>query len=338
MSKKIFSTLFVVFVFMFLYVAAVVHDFFKRPIVMPGATTSVKVFQNQSLDELTARLYQEGIIHHPQIFEWIVESTGDRYQLRYGEYEIKYPMTTWQLMQNMLKGKGLVRHRFTIVNGWTFLNVRAALAQDTNLNQTIKNESNAAILKTVSADQTHIEGLFYPDTYFFTWGNSDVSLLKTAYQKMQKVLQNAWQSRAPNLSYKDAYQALIVASLIERETSVDSEKPIIASVILNRLKKNMRLQIDPTVEYGLEKTFSGKITKADLHSKTDYNTYVINGLPPTPICMPEISSINAALHPADTDYLYYVATGNGGHYFSKTYAEHLKQIEAYKKTLTEKDK
>lgn len=335
MPKKIFS---IILVFIFLYVATVIHDFFHAPIVQKGVTTSIKVFPNQPVSVLTQELYDQKLIQYPALFGWLVQLKGDRYQLRYGEYEIKYPMTAWNLLQHMIKGTDLVQHRLTIVNGWTFADIRATLAHDTNLTQTLTNQSNQDVLKRLHASEDHAEGLFYPDTYFFTWGNKDISVLKTAYAKMQKILNNDWQNRAVNLPYKNPYDALIVASLIERETSVDAEKPIIASVILNRLEKHMRLQIDPTVQYGLEKTFVGKITKTELETKTPYNTYVISGLPPTPICMPSESSILAALHPEKTDYLYYVATGSGGHNFSKTYAEHLKQVAAYHQIKTNLDR
>ncbi|OGT43767.1 MAG: hypothetical protein A3F13_08510 [Gammaproteobacteria bacterium RIFCSPHIGHO2_12_FULL_40_19] len=330
MAKKIFS---IIGILIFLYIITVVHDFFQIPIVQPGVTASIKVFPNQQVSTLAQQLYDQKLIQHPLVFEWLVQLKGDRYQLRYGEYEIKYPMTAWTLLRHMIKGTDLVNHRLTIVNGWTFPDIRAALSHDTDLNQTLTNQSDQAILKTLNASENHAEGLFYPDTYFFTWGNKDISVLKTAYLKMQKILNTDWQNRATHLPYQNAYEALIAASLIERETSVDSEKPIIASVILNRLEKHMRLQIDPAVQYGLEKTFTGKITKTDLETKTPYNTYLIKGLPPTPICMPSQSSIFAALHPDKTDYLYYVATGSGGHHFSKTYAEHLKQVKLYRQTL-----
>jgi UPF0755 protein len=151
---------------------------------------------------------------------------------------------------------------------------------------------------------------------------------------MQTIVQTDWQNRAPNLPYQNAYQALIVASLIEKETSVDTEKPLIASVIINRLKENMPLQIDSAVQYGVDKIFGGELTKEELGAKTPYNTYLIKGLPPTPICIPSQSSILAALHPAETDYLYYVATGKGGHNFSKTYQEHLVQVKEYRDNLS----
>ncbi len=333
LSSKIYSTLFIIFILIFLYFATLIHDFFRAPLISKGAIASIKVFPGQRMSVTIQQLYNQGIIKHPVLFRWIANATGDRFQLRFGEYDIKYPITAWQLLQHMVKGTGLVKHRLTIVNGWTFNQILAVLSNDANLNHTVNNQSHQTILQTLSAPQKHIEGLFYPDTYFFTWGNTDMSVLKTAYQKMQTILQRDWNNRALNLPYKNAYQALIVASLIEKETSVDSEKPIIASVILNRLEKPMRLQIDPTVQYGLDKTFGGTITKEDLATKTPYNTYLIDGLPPTPICMPSQSSIEAALHPAKTEYLYYVATGTGGHHFSKTYAGHLKQVTEYHQVL-----
>ncbi|HLB57074.1 MAG TPA: endolytic transglycosylase MltG [Coxiellaceae bacterium] len=333
MPKKIFNILFIAFVFIFLYVASVIHDFFRVPLVSSGVTTSIKVYPNQDAYIVVNNLHQQQLIQHATLFKYFIDVCGDRYQLRYGEYEINSSVTAWTLLRNMVHGTGLVKHRLTIVNGWTTNQVLTALASDHNLNQTLVNQPKTALLQALNAPENNVEGLLYPDTYFFTWGNTDISVLKTAYQKMQSILQTDWNNRAPNLPYQNAYQALIVASLIEKETSVDAEKPIIASVIINRLAKNMRLQIDPTVQYGLDKTFGGAITKKDLDTKTPYNTYLIDGLPPTPICMPSQSSIFAALHPAQTDYLYYVATGNGGHNFSRTYAEHLIQVKEYRNVI-----
>lgn len=333
MIKRIYSVLFLALIFFFLYIASVIHDFFKAPLVKKNITTSIKVYPNQDAHVVVSNLHQQQLIQHTTLFKYFIDVCGDRYQLRYGEYEINHQITAWKLLRHMIHGTGLVKHRLTIVNGWTTNQVLTALAADPNLNQTLTNQPKTTLLQALNAPEKNAEGLLYPDTYFFTWGNTDISVLKTAYQKMQTILQNDWNNRAPNLPYQNAYQALIVASLIEKETSVDAEKPIIASVIINRLAKNMRLQIDPTVQYGLDKTFGGVITKKDLDTKTPYNTYLIDGLPPTPICMPSQSSIFAALHPAETDYLYYVATGNGGHNFSKTYAEHLKQVAEYRDTI-----
>lgn len=311
------------------YLGGTGYQFFFVSLVNKQTTTSIKVYPHESLAAVIDRLTQQKIIHHPVLFAWLFALKCDRH-LHWGEYNIQYPMSAWTLLKHMLHGTGFLKHRLTFVEGWTFSQIRAAIERNADLNQTLAAQTTSAILQKLHATHTHAEGLFYPDTYIFTWGNSDLSILKMAYQKMQKVLQYDWNNRAPHLLYQNAYQALIVASLIERETALASEKPDIASVILNRLKIHMRLQVDPTVQYGLDKAFDDVITKKDLTLKTPYNTYQVNGLPPTPICMPTESSILAALHPAQTDYLYYVANGQGGHAFSKTYAEHLKQVAAYR--------
>lgn len=335
MKKKfLIASLFILFSIFFLYLAGLVYSFFQESLVPHHVEKSIKVYPNQDIHALIKKLVAEKVIRHPTLFIFIANVTGDNLKLRFGEYRIDYPMTAWHLLQHMTTGTGLVRHRITIVDGWTFQTMRETLFGNLNLNQTLMNKTNQQIMQQLQSSQKNPEGLFYPDTYFFTWGNTDFSILKTAYQKMQTILQNDWQNRALNLPYKNAYEALIAASLIERETSVDVEKPLIASVILNRLQKNMRLQIDPTVQYGVDQKFDTTITKKALAQKTDYNTYQINGLPPTPICMPSQSSIYAALHPANTNYLYYVATGNGGHNFSTTLTEHEKQVAAYREVQT----
>jgi len=326
MIKKIFPIALII-----ILCISILH-FLYAPLVKKDVITSIKVYPGQNISVLSQNLYQQKIIHHPLLFQWLVEISGNSLRLRYGEYEVKYPMNVLTLLNHMTHGTHLVKHRLTIVNGWTFTQVRAMLSADPDLNQTLTNQPSTAILQQLNTSESHMEGLLYPDTYFFTWGNTDISVLKTAYEKMQTTLQADWQNRAPDLPYKNAYQALIVASLIEKETSVDAEKPLIASVILNRLDKHMRLQIDSAVQYGVDGVFGGVLTQKELDTKTPYNTYLMDGLPPTPICMPSNSSIVAALHPVKTDYLYYVATGTGGHNFSKSYAEHLKQVAAYRKT------
>lgn len=337
-SQKI-ANIFIIFItFYFLHITNAINRFFLSPIVPFGEKTAIKVYPGETVSSVSARLSQQGLINSPTLFEQVALLTTQNGNLRYGEYQIQYPMTAWELLGHMKRGQGLVKHRFTIVNGWTFENIRAALSTEKDFKQTVSPLANAAVMQSLQSTQAHAEGMFYPDTYFYTWGNSDLSILKTAYQKMQHILQTQWQNRAPNLPYENAYQALIVASLIERETSVEAEKSIIASVILNRLQKNMRLQIDPTVLYGISKTFEGPITKTDLKTKTPYNTYLITGLPPTPICMPSESSIYAALHPAQTDYLYYVATGTGGHNFSATYSDHEQQVKEYREVLSTRQK
>ncbi|PIZ04050.1 MAG: endolytic transglycosylase MltG [Gammaproteobacteria bacterium CG_4_10_14_0_8_um_filter_38_16] len=333
-QKKVVIATALLAVVIFFYFFVMLNGFFSRPLVEKGVQTSIKVYPNQPVSMLLQRLHEKNVIHHFIFFEWMVRLVDAEHHLRFGEYQIQYPITAWQLLRHMTTGTGLVKHRFTIVNGWTYQDIRDAISKDANFNAASVVQSNLQVMQSLQSFYAHPEGLFYPDTYFFTWGNSEMTVLKMAYQKMQTTLQQAWQHRASNLPYEDAYQALIVASLIERETALDSEKPTIASVILNRLKKKMRLQIDPSVLYGLKKSFGVPITKTDLQSKTPYNTYQIKGLPPTPICMPSQSSLEAALHPATTDYLYYVANGKGGHNFSKTFPEHLIQSKAYQRTVS----
>lgn len=323
----------IVLCFVCLYVTSVFYHFFRTPLTPKNVVTTIKVYPNQTVRGLVKRLQTDNIIQHPWLFALLIETVGDGHRLRFGEYDIAYPTTAWQLLRNLSAGKGLAQHRLTIIEGWTFHDMRNAIAQDNNLTQTLENQSPSTLLTLLGSKYKSPEGLFYPNTYFFNWRNADFTVYKTAYQAMQVILQKAWENRAPHLPYKNAYQALIAASLIERETPIAAEKPLIADVIVNRLKKWMPLQIDPTVQYGLKQPFGEVITKKDLKTKTPYNTYLFYGLPPTPICMPSITSIEAALHPAKTGYLYFVATGDGGHRFSKTYGEHQIQVKQYREEL-----
>ncbi len=205
--------------------------------------------------------------------------------------------------------------------------IRRVFSNTTALQKTVIDQSDPVLMSTLGYPYNSPEGLFFPDTYLYTWGNKDTKILRQAYQHMQNFLNQQWEQKAENLPYKDAYQALIVASLIESETHVASERPLIAGIILQRLKKQMYLQIDPTVLYGVNKPFGSKITQDDLHNDNPYNTYRHYGLPPTPINMPSAPSIQAALHPIYTNALYYVARGDGTHTFSATYIQHLAAIK-----------
>lgn len=330
MIRQRFLITAILLVAIFSWPATLVYDFFYSGI--HTNVSSFKVYSGEPAPTVIKRLYQEKIIRHPWIFNMMLILQSDRQRLSFGEYQIEPTLSPSQLLSHMIKGTGLIKHRITLVEGWTFSDIRNALSADPDLKKTITTLNDGSIVSLFEKKDapSSPEGLFYPDTYFFTWENTDTSVLKTAFQKMQILLQTAWRSRADHLPYQNAYQALIAASLIERETAILAEKPIIASVILNRLQKNMRLQIDPTVQYGLHESFSHTITQKDLDTKTPYNTYLISGLPPTPICMPSRSSIEAALHPVQTRYLYYVATGNGGHYFSESYAQHIQAVEKYR--------
>lgn len=306
------------------------HRTLYEPMLVRQGVTSIKVYPGNTIHDLAKILYAKRLITHPHIFIFAARLSGHSKKLRFGEYRIWPGMSAYTLLNNIISGRDLVKYQITFVEGRTFQDMLNVLEEDPNLFHRLKGKSTEEIMQLLGHPGEHPEGLFMPETYTFIWGNTDIEILSHAYERMQKYLTKQWEQRASGLPYRSAYQALIIASLIEKETSVDSERPIIASVILHRLKKRMRLQVDPTVLYGLNKPYNTPITRDDLKSKTSYNTYRIYGLPPTPIDMPSKASIYAALHPANTPYLYYVATGDGSHIFSKTYAEHLRAVKKYR--------
>jgi len=205
------------------------------------------------------------------------------------------------------------------------------LSENANLTHTLDNVDDKVMLKRLGSPYKHPEGLFFPETYFFEKNTSDFELLKRAYQKMQQVLQQEWAGREPGLTLESPYQALILASIVEKETGKPSERARIAGVFIRRLRKGMLLQTDPTVIYGMGDRYQGNIRRQDLKQATPYNTYVIKGLPPTPIAMPGREAIHAVMHPAAGNSLYFVARGDGGHVFSATLREHVNAVNKYQK-------
>lgn len=305
------------------------YQFFSAPLIKSGPDTSIKVYPGTTIRQLIDELKQRQLLQHDDLFLMYARYKDSQVRLRYGEYLITPSTTAPQLLKNIINGTGLFDRQITFIEGWTFNDIKNALANNPNVRHTILNKTNAQIMQMLGKSDLHPEGQFFPDTYNYTWGNSDVDILQKAYEHMQKCLQTQWPTRAANLPYENAYQALIVASLVEKESALNKERPLIAGVIINRLRKGMRLQVDPTVLYGISGSFNGAITQEDLKAKNPYNTYVIKGLPPTPIGMPGASSINAALHPVITDSLYYVAKGDGSHIFSNNYQQHLIAVKSY---------
>jgi UPF0755 protein len=248
--------------------------------------------------------------------------------LHRGEYSLKPGMDARQLLDLWRRGE-VVQYQLTLVEGWNFTQVRAALAGQEKLQQTIAELSDEELMAELGWPGKHPDGWFFPDTYRFVKGMRDVDLLRQAGLRQQQVLAEEWQKRADNLPYSDPYEALIMASLIEKETGVAAEREEIAGVFVRRLGLRMRLQTDPTVIYGLGKRYQGNLTRAHLREPTPYNTYVISGLPPTPIALAGREAIHAALNPADGRALYFVARGDGTHVFSNTLAEHNKAVREY---------
>lgn len=271
-------------------------------------------FQRADIDQLWFKILarQQGLIN----------------QLKAGEYQLPVGMTAKEFLV-LLSSGAVLQHSITFPEGWTFKQLRQELEADKNLKITLSELSDVEILQKLGSDYTHPEGLFFPDTYRFEKHTTDLVILQQAYQKMQQVLREQWANKAQDLPLKTAYQALILASIVEKETGVAFERPEIAGVFIRRLNKGMRLQTDPTVIYGMGDSYQGNIRKKDLQTLTPYNTYRINGLPPTPIAMPGAQAINAVLHPAQGNSLYFVASGDGRHTFSANLAEHNRAVQAF---------
>lgn len=256
--------------------------------------------------------------------------------LKAGVYEITDQMSVRDVLGMISDAKNAQMNRILVIEGTTFKQLIERLKKDDLVKQEVSHLPYDQLLHALNIPYAHPEGLFAPDTYFFAKGESDRKILIDLYQRQMKALDAAWQNRAEGLPYKTPYEALIMASIIEKETSIDSELQQVSGVFARRLKIGMRLQTDPTVIYGMGDNYNGNITRKDLRTPTAYNTYTINGLPPTPIALPSKKAIEATMHPDNSDALYFVATGNGGHKFSATLAEHNRAVQEYLQVLRAK--
>lgn len=256
--------------------------------------------------------------------------------LKAGVYEVSDNMSIRAVLSMISDAKNAQMNRILVIEGTTFKQLIERLKKDDLVKKEVTHLPYEQLLQALNIPYTHPEGLFAPDTYFFAKGETDKKILTDLYQRQMKALDAAWQNRAEGLPYKTPYEALIMASIIEKETSIDSELEQVSGVFARRMKIGMRLQTDPTVIYGMGDTYNGNITRKDLRTPTPYNTYTINGLPPTPIALPSKKAIEATMHPDDADTLYFVATGNGGHKFSATLAEHNRAVQEYLQVLRAK--
>lgn len=298
------------------------------PLKLQPDSQEIVIQPKSGLRSIANQLVAQGVLTEPWRFVLLAKLLNKEQYLQAGNYTLNKNISPYQLLLSLNHGK-TTQGSVTFIEGRTFAQMREKLAKNDAVKQTITHFTDAQILKLLGSTRTVPEGLFFPDTFYFDRNTADIALLKISYDAMQTKLQKAWQYRAKNLPYKDSYQALIMASIIEKETGKASERPMIAGVFINRLRIGMRLQTDPTVIYGMGAQFNGNIRKKDLMADTPYNTYTRNGLPPTPIAMPGLAAIEAALHPANTKALYFVGKGDGSHAFSDNLDEHNRAVARY---------
>jgi UPF0755 protein len=271
-----------------------------------------------------------GVPVNPTLFEILARVTGQSARIKAGSYELKPNTSPRRLLTQLVRGE-FAQEAVTIIEGWTFRQMREAIAAAKTLRHETAKLSDAELMAKVSTEYKQPEGMFFPDTYLFAKGASDLQIYKQAHQMLLNRLQAAWEKRAPNLPYKTPYEALIMASIIEKETGQKSERGMIAGVFVNRLRTGMMLQTDPSVIYGMGVRYEGKIAKKDLLTDTPYNTYTRYGLPPTPISLPGVESLNAALGPAQTEALYFVSRNDGTSHFSDNLNEHNRAVNQYQR-------
>lgn len=257
--------------------------------------------------------------------------------MKAGVYEVTKGMNVRQVLEMVSNIENAQMSRLLVIEGTTSKQLIQSLKKDPLVEKSVIQLSSGEMLKALNIPYDHPEGLFAPDTYFFDKGATDKQILTDLYQRQMKILDEAWEKRAPDLPYKNKYEALIMASIIEKETSVDSELRQVSGVFYRRLKLGMRLQTDPTVIYGMGDKYTGKISKQDLRTPTAYNTYTINGLPPTPIALPSKKAIEATMHPDTSENIYFVATGNGGHKFTANLNDHNRAVQEYIQVMRSKN-
>ncbi|MEO6563475.1 MAG: endolytic transglycosylase MltG [Nitrosospira sp.] len=302
----------------------------NKPIQLPVVPYEFSIEPGSSSRSVAKQLADAGVLRDAWSFVLLSRMMGLASSFKAGDYEIAANTSPLQLLERITKGD-INQSEIRFIEGWTFSQLRQILDEHPAIRHDTTNLSDKEILRLIGASETPAEGLFFPDTYFFARGSSDTAILRRAYHAMQNQLNTAWAERAVDLPLTDSYQALILASIVEKETGRESDRTMVAGVFVNRLRLGMLLQTDPTVIYGLGKKFDGNLRKKDLLTDQEYNTYTRGGLPPTPIAMPGLASIQAALNPAKTNALYFVAKGNGESHFSSNLADHNRAVSRYQK-------
>jgi peptidoglycan lytic transglycosylase G len=298
------------------------------PLTIAKLPVEVEIPRGASFRGVMDALESAGIRLRRFEFETLARALRQERAIKAGSYEIAEQVTPTDLLDKLTRGD-VTQAEVRLIEGWTFGQFRAALDASPDLRHDTAGLEDTQILARLQAPEPHPEGLFFPDTYLFGRGSSDLAVLRRAYRAMQRHLKQEWDSRSPNVPYQSAYDVLIMASIIEKETGKAEERDLIGGVLVNRLRIGMRLQVDPTIIYGLGDTFDGNLKKNHLLEDGPYNTYTRAGLPPTPIAMPGLASLRSAVRPGKTEALYYVSRGDGSSQFSRTLDEHNRAVARY---------
>lgn len=308
--------------------------FLHQPVNLVEEDTIFTIHPGDNISKVSQRLYDSGLSPVPSVYlDIYARLQGTAQQIKAGEYRVESDATLPALLDLFISGK-VVQYSLTIVEGMTAKQLFEKILAHPKLTKTLNELNNETIREALSIENELVEGWFLPETYHFPNGTTDVQFLRRAYQNMQNQLDNAWQQMTEDLPYDSAYEVLIMASIIEKESAIPEERPEIAGVFVRRLEKGMRLQTDPTVIYGMGESYDGNIRKKDLQTDTPYNSYTRFGLPPTPICLPSKESIEAAMNPAEGNSLYFVAGAeNGGHIFSDNLQDHNRAVRQYWKNM-----
>jgi UPF0755 protein len=310
--------------------AAFALSWYRQPLPLPRSPFEFEVRAGAPLTTVARTLREAGVIPHPYALTLLARAKGVDRAIKAGNYELETGITLSGLLAKLTQGD-VTQTAVTIVEGTTFAEVRRALRATPDVRHEVADLPDAELLQRMGAVETSPEGILFPDTYFLATGSSDLALLRRAYRSLHARLDAAWARRAPDLPFASPYEALILASIVEKETAHPDDRPLIASVFVNRLKRGMRLQTDPTVIYGMGPRFDGNQRKRDLEADTPYNTYVRDGLPPTPIALPSQASIDVVMNPPKTAYIYFVSRGDGTSEFSANLADHNRAVSKYQK-------
>ncbi|MEJ2680002.1 MAG: endolytic transglycosylase MltG [Gammaproteobacteria bacterium] len=307
--------------------AAVVYRALTYHLELPEPV-QITVHRGDSLRQITRNLEAHQLIVYPEVVEFYARVRGEASAFRAGEYQFSGTVTLLDVLSALKRGN-VVQYRVALVEGETLKTWINKLHKHPKIKRTVSFSQLDVLREAVKEERENLEGLFFPDTYTFSSGDTDVTILVRAYDALQRHLSRVWANREPSLPYANAYELLTLASIVEKETALAEERPRIAGVFVSRLRKGMKLQTDPTVIYGLGDTFSGNLKRIHLRTDNPYNTYERKGLPPTPIAMVGLAALQAASQPTITGDLYFVAKGNGSHAFSKTYKQHARAVRQY---------